>query len=65
MDFEEFGDIFFKDDQDILDLIDYRFPRKIYDRKNYFQQLDDVTFFRRFRLAKKIVTFIGTNRKFS
>lgn len=56
MDFDYFDDDFFiNDDLDILDIIDFGFPRKIYQRKNNFRELDELTFFRRFRLMKNTV----------
>lgn len=33
------------DETDILELIEYGFPRKIYDRKNYFESMDELNFF--------------------
>lgn len=52
----EFEDeMFLEDDQDILDIIDYGFPRRQYDRADYFHNMDDVSFFRRFRLTKQTV----------
>ncbi|KAI4455387.1 hypothetical protein MML48_9g00011346 [Holotrichia oblita] len=58
MDFED-EDIF-EDDMDILEIIDFGFPRTIYTRNNYFQLLDDYTFFRRFRLYKETVYHLLT-----
>lgn len=48
-------DIFLEDDLDILEIIDFGFPRRIYERSNYFQVMDELTFFRRFRLLKGTV----------
>lgn len=45
-------DIFLEDDIDILDIIDFGFPRQIYNRPNYIEDMDDLSFFRRFRLTK-------------
>ena len=45
----------FDDDLEILDLVEEGFPRRIYDRSNYFRELDNLTFFRRFRLTKPTV----------
>jgi hypothetical protein len=45
------GDIF-EDDLEILDIIDFGFPRQIYNRANHFVNLDELSFFRRFRLTK-------------
>lgn len=44
-----------EDDLDILDIIDYGFPRRVFNRENYFQSMDDLSFFRRFRLRKPTV----------
>lgn len=56
MNFDEFeDDVFLNDDLDILDIIDFGYPRKIYDRKNNFEELDNLTFFKRFRLMKNTV----------
>lgn len=44
--------IFLEDDNDILDIIDMGFPRRIFERSNYFEDMDDMSFFRRFRLTK-------------
>ncbi|KAK4882517.1 hypothetical protein RN001_005836 [Aquatica leii] len=49
------NEIFIDDDGEILDIINYGFPRKIYDRSNYFQDMDNLTFFQRFRLTKPTV----------
>lgn len=48
-------EIFLEDDLDILEIIDFGFPRRIYERSNYFQVMDELTFFRRFRLLKETV----------
>lgn len=45
----------FEDDLDILDQIEFGFPRHIYQRKNYFDEMDALGFFRRFRLKKETV----------
>ncbi|KAK5638457.1 hypothetical protein RI129_012752 [Pyrocoelia pectoralis] len=49
---EEF---FIDDDLDILDIVEFGFPRKIYNRTNHFEDLDNLTFFKRFRLTKNTV----------
>lgn len=51
MEFED--EMFLEDDQEILDIIDFGFPRRIYIRPNYFDLLDDLSFIRRFRLTKQ------------
>ena len=45
--------IFVDDDNDILDIIDMGFPRRIFERSNYFEDMDNMSFFRRFRLTKQ------------
>lgn len=47
--------MFLEDDQDILDIIEYGFPRRRYERSDYFHDMDDLSFFRRFRLTKPTV----------
>ena len=39
----------FEDDFDILEIIDFGFPRQIYQRSQYFDSLDELGFYRRFR----------------
>lgn len=34
-------EMFLDDDQDILDIIDYGFPRRRYERADYFHDMDD------------------------
>lgn len=46
------------DDLDILEIIDNGFPRRIYDRYDYFNNMDDLAFFRRFRLTKPTVLHV-------
>lgn len=58
MDFDD-PDIF-EDDMEIMEIIDFGFPRRIYTRSNLFDTLDDFTFFKRFRLYKETVLFILT-----
>lgn len=48
----------FDDDFEILDLIQNGFPRRIYDRNNHFDDMDNLTFFRRFRLTKPTVLHV-------
>lgn len=43
------------DDRDILDIIEYGYPRRVYERGNYFEDMDQLTFFQRFRLTKPTV----------
>lgn len=51
-------EIFLDDDLDILDVIDLGFPRKQYTRSEYFLEMDELTFFKRFRLLKESVMHI-------
>lgn len=51
-------EIFLEDDLDILEIIDFGFPRRIYERSNYFDDLDETSFFRRFRLLKGTVLLL-------
>jgi len=44
----------FDDDLDILDFFENGFPKKVHER-NYFDYLDNLTIFRRFRLTKPTV----------
>ncbi|KAK5639733.1 hypothetical protein RI129_010544 [Pyrocoelia pectoralis] len=41
-----------EDDVDILDIIEFGFPRRLYIRPNYIEEMDDLSFYRRFRLTK-------------
>lgn len=43
----------FEDDLDILEVIDYGFPRLRYARSDHFHDMDEFTFYRRFRLTKQ------------
>lgn len=42
----------FEDDLEVLDIVDFGFPRRRYIRSNYFEDLDELQFFQRFRLRK-------------
>lgn len=48
-------EIFVEDDGDILDVIRFGFPRRYYQRTDFFNDMDDMSFFRRFRLQKHTV----------
>lgn len=48
-------EIFIDDDIDLLDIIDIGYSRRIYVRPNYFEDTDDLSFFRIFRLTKPTV----------
>ena len=56
MEFE--GEIWLDDDEEILDIIRLGFPRHFYERTNFFDELDDLSFFKRFRLTKRTVLFL-------
>lgn len=45
----------FGNDAEILEIVDYGFPKRIYLRRNHFEDLDNLTFFQRFRLTKNTV----------
>lgn len=49
------NEIFIDDDLDILDILEFGFPRRIYVRSDYFDDMDNLTFYRRFRLTKQTV----------
>lgn len=51
-------EIMINDDVDALDIIDLGFPRRFYERANYFENMDELSFFRRFRLRKNTVLSI-------
>lgn len=56
MDLELEDDLFWEgDDLDIVDIIDNGFPRRINQRAEYYFTMDDLGFFRRFRLTKPTV----------
>ncbi|KAJ8912434.1 hypothetical protein NQ315_006100, partial [Exocentrus adspersus] len=48
-------EIIVEDDIDIIDIIDFGFPRRFFNRSNYIEEMDDMSFFRRFRLTKPTV----------
>ncbi|CAH2013903.1 unnamed protein product [Acanthoscelides obtectus] len=43
------------DDGDILDTVRFGFPRHCYARTDIFNEMDDLSFFRRFRLQENTV----------
>lgn len=49
---------FLNDDLDILDIIANGIPRRVYERPNYFDDFDHLTFFQRFRLTKDTVLHV-------
>lgn len=50
--------IMLEDDNDILDIIDFGFPRRVFRRINYFEEIDDMAFYRRFRLTKHTALYV-------
>lgn len=50
--------IFLEDDMDLLDIIEFGFPKRRFEKANYFQDMDNLSFFRRFRLTKPTVLSI-------
>lgn len=43
---------FFNDDIDVLEIIEYGFPRRVNQRRNHYEEMDNLTFFKTFRLYK-------------
>lgn len=43
------------DESDILEIIDFGFPKNVYERENFFETMDELNFFKRFRLTKMTV----------
>ena len=56
--FELLEEEILEDDIDMLDLIENGFPRRVFVRKNHFQDMDELNFFKRFRLYKNTVLFV-------
>lgn len=56
------------DDMDILEIIEYGFPRRVNVRRNYYEEMDNLTFFQTFRLYKAtflhILALIEENLEF-
>lgn len=46
-------EIFVDDDLDIFEIIDYGFPRRNFERQDYFNSMDNYSFCKRFRLTKQ------------
>lgn len=44
-----------EDDIEVIELIEQGVPRQIYNRFNYFESMDDASFFKRFRLSRHTV----------
>ncbi|VEN33605.1 unnamed protein product, partial [Callosobruchus maculatus] len=38
---------FFDDDLEVVDIVEYRIPRRIYHRPNYLEELDELSFCKR------------------
>lgn len=55
MDLEELNEIFDDNDEDIIDFVMNMRTYTVQERKDYFVDLDDKEFFRRFRLKKDTV----------
>ena len=55
MDEVDFGVDAFDDDVEVVDIMEYGFPRQIQNRNDLFHSYDDLSFFRRFRLTKETV----------
>lgn len=51
-------EIMLEDDNDILDIIDFGFPRRIFRRPNYFEEMDVMTFYRRYKLTKPTTLYM-------
>ena len=46
------------DDIDMLEIIEFGFPRRTNIRQNYFDEMDHLTFFKTFRLYKETVVHV-------
>jgi hypothetical protein len=49
----------FEDDLEILDIINFGFPRQIYNSANHFANLDELSLFRRLRFTKNTTLALG------
>ncbi|KAJ8976672.1 hypothetical protein NQ317_004754 [Molorchus minor] len=49
------------DELDILNFIEFGFPRRIYQRENPFEMMDDLSFYRRFRLHEETVLHLNNS----
>lgn len=47
-------EIILDDDVDVIDIINFGFPRRRFEREDHFRTMDDLSFFRRFRLTKDV-----------
>lgn len=50
-----FANDLLEDDLEILEIINVGFPRQVYQRNEYFDNMSDLNFFKRFRLKKETV----------
>ncbi|KAG5863175.1 hypothetical protein JTB14_018831 [Gonioctena quinquepunctata] len=61
---ENFDDVlvedFLEDDLEVLDFVDMGYPRRIFLRPNYYEEMSQMDFFRRFRLTKPTVMTLLT-----
>lgn len=53
----DFDDIF-DDDLDIMEIVEFGFPRQIHIRFNSYEEMCDLAFFRRFRLYKTTTRYL-------
>lgn len=51
-------EIFLEDDGDIIDIINFGIPTRQFIKRYYFDELDDSSFFQRFRLTKPTVAHV-------
>lgn len=51
---------FLDEDLEVVDLVELGFPKKVYTRSNYFQTLDPLNFYKRFRVYKETALFVLT-----
>lgn len=55
MEMEYEDEDYLDNDIEVLDIVEFGFPRRIYQRFDYFHDMDNLQFFQRFRLRKQIV----------
>lgn len=48
-------EIFLEDDIDVMDIIEFGFPRRVFARPDFINEMADIEFYRRFRLRKDTV----------
>lgn len=54
----DFLEDIFEDDLDVLEIIDVGVPRNIYIREDKFNTLDELSFYKRFRLTKQTTLYV-------